>query len=318
MDAAERRAADKPQHQRGPHPFGSTGERKTRGGADQRAAEKNPAAVDPVGQARQHRNRGGVAGEIDPADPSRCAAAQPPRRGYLRSTAENVAIGTRFTIKANDIRAVDQVCPVAPVRRKRWFQRAAALSAEVSIRGRAGGPSRGWRIMMTSSTRPGTVIPRLTRKNSTQPSCSASQPPEADKMLTPDRRQRRQQRVLRRGKGDVAQPRQIGDKRGRPHAVGQVLGADRQRQHHDIVTGPDLHHVHQVRQRLQHAADQQRAEDAEPQHHDAAERDPGQRRDRRRRPWRSSATSTLVKPSDDVERVRHRAGERVAEFVEDR
>src|SRR2546425_6882711 len=49
------------------------------------------------------------------------------------------------------------------------------------------------------------------------------------------------------GEGDVAQPREVADEGGRPHAVGQVLVADRHRQKGDVVAGPDLHGIHQIR-----------------------------------------------------------------------
>ena len=168
----------------------------------------------------------------------------------------------------------------------------------------------------TSSTRPGTVSPMLTRKNSTQPSSIGEPAARGRQDVDPDRRERGQQRVLRRGERDIAQPRQIGDEGGRSDAVGQVLGADRQGQHDDIVTGPDLHDVHQVRQRLQHAADQQRAEDPEPQHHDPADRHPGQGRDHAV-DLGDRRDLDLGETERDIKRVRHRPGDRLAEFVED-
>src|SRR6266404_915661 len=90
------------------------------------------------------------------------------------------------------------------------------------------------------------------------------------------RGQRSQQRVLRRGEGDAAQPREISDKRRRAHSVGQVFGADGQRQNADVMAGPNLHHVHQVRQHLQHTRDEERAQYPEAGDQDSASGDAGE------------------------------------------
>ena len=155
----------------------------------------------------------------------------------------------------------------------------------------------------------------LSTKNGIQPSASASAPPEAASTLSPTVASDDNSAYWVAVNSRLHRQREIGDKGGRGHAAGHVLGGDRQRQHHDVVAGPDLHGVHQVRQRLHPAADEERAEDADPRHENAAERHPGEgcddavdlgdRRD-----------LDLGEAERDIERVRHRAGQRVAEFVE--
>ena len=108
----------------------------------------------------------------------------------------------------------------------------------------------GRRISTTSSTSPGSARAMLRRKKRTQPSSSASQPPEADNMLTPTVASEDNS-----GKGDIAQPGQVRDEGGRPDAAGQVLDADRYHQHPDIVPDPDLQDVEDIREHLQDAGD---------------------------------------------------------------
>ncbi len=156
----------------------------------------------------------------------------------------------------------------------------------------------------------------LSTKNGIQPSASASAPPEAESTLSPTVASDDNSAYWVAVNSRLHKQREIGDKGGRGHSAGHVLGGDRQRQHAEIVAGPDLYGVHQVRQRLHRAADEERPEDPDPRHENAAERHPdegcddpvdlGDRGD-----------LDLAEAERDIERVRHRAGQRVAEFVED-
>ena len=156
----------------------------------------------------------------------------------------------------------------------------------------------------------------LSTKNGAQPSRSASTAARGRQHVEPDGRQRRQQRVLRRGEVAAAQARQVGDKRRRGHAAGQVLAADRHAPA-SPTSCPAQTCIAYIRFDSACSAPQTSSARNTPirGHQDAAERDAGQGRDHavdlgdRRH-------LDLGKAERDVKRVRHRPGQRVAEFVE--
>ncbi len=117
------------------------------------------------------------------------------------------------------------------------------------------------------------------------------------------------------GEGDVGEAREIGDERRRAHAAGEILGADGERQHQGIVADHGLDRVHEIRQQLQNPADEQAAIETEALRRQPAHGDAGECRHESKQ-LADVGDLDLAEAHIDVKRIRHHAGERVAELVE--